>query len=1280
MARLDRRVAGLSAALFGCIAAAAWSGSREDSLDALAKRDRASASPHAGHASSIVAAPTRAAISAPSTPAPAPAGAVDRGSLPFDLGAVIDRVHFAYRPDDAPGRFEAGHATYSVEVDARSVKLVPYHAERAPDAIDPVEDPATRDATRDDPHLIEGAPLRLETSRIARGGDVLADVRGGDARVEDDGHLAIARGPVVETYRNRDEGVEQSWTFDAKPAGEGDLVVAVRPSGLRFEGETASGLHFADARTGLGFRYGHGTWIDARGVETHVAARYAGGRIELVVPARVLEGSSYPAVLDPTISPEVRIDEPVTPAASGDRNRPSVASNGTDYLVVWQDTRSGNYPDIYGARVGSDGVVRDPAGFALSTAGGSQYRPRVASNGTDYLVVWQDGRGPTVDIYGTRVTSAGAVSHPSGLPLSTAANDQNAPTVASNGADYFVVWTDARAGWTNFDVYGTRVTSDGVVSDPDGLAISAAANHESSPSVASNGTDYFVVWGDARAGTTNYDVYGARVTSAGEVSDPSGLALSTEVNHQSYASVASNGTDYFVVWEDARADPDERDLYGTRVTSAGEVSDPNGLALATTASDETAASVASDGTDYLVVWHELRAGPSFDVYGTRVTSAGEVGDPSGLAVSTDGSHQNFPMVASNGTEYLVVWEDRRTPAYDVYGARVTSAGLVRDPDGLPICAVTTSMWRSSVASNGTDYLFVFHDERIGLGFDVYGALVTSAGVVGAPILLTDAAYAQANASVASNGTDFLVVWEDLRNGNPDVYGTRVTSAGVVGDPNGLAISTTPSGESKPIVASNGGDYLVVWEDLRNDATSSVDLYGTRVTSAGEVSDASGLALSTAADAQGNASVASNGADYLVVWEDFRSGQSFDVYGTRVTSAGEVSDTSGLALSTAANDQTEPSVASDGSDYLVVWSDYRTVSQYGHNGDIFCTFVTSAGDVSDPSGLAIAEAFHIQKSPSVAWNGAEYLVVWNDYRNNAPFPYVYGTRVRSGVLDSPSGRFLTYGSGEHGPPGLAAGPDGSFVFVVERGNYAVHTTHARFVRFGADPGVSCVENAECESTFCVDGVCCASACAGGTSDCKACSIAAGAPSDGTCAPLTGASCSDGDSCTVGDTCNAGTCEAGAYPCGATWCAAGAGESFECGPCAFGTYSADGTGATGCTPCAPGTYSSSEGATACTVCTVCGEGTIEIAPCWDMADTVCGPAPPQEDGGSADAGSTDGGSTGGAAPDGGTCAVAGGAVAGGPSPLAWLACTALTALALSRMRRRSASCAGASSLRA
>src|SRR5262245_39334216 len=63
-------------------------------------------------------------------------------------------------------------------------------------------------------------------------------------------------------------------------------------------------------------------------------------------------------------------------------------------------------------------------------APGAQERPVVAFDGTNYLVVWEDSRPVEADIYGARVTTSGQVLDDGGLPIGVASAFQVAPDVA----------------------------------------------------------------------------------------------------------------------------------------------------------------------------------------------------------------------------------------------------------------------------------------------------------------------------------------------------------------------------------------------------------------------------------------------------------------------------------------------------------------------------------------------------------------------------------------------------------------------------------------------------------------------------------------------------------------------------------------------------------------------------------------------------------------------------------------------------------------------------------
>ena len=77
-------------------------------------------------------------------------------------------------------------------------------------------------------------------------------------------------------------------------------------------------------------------------------------------------------------------------------------------------------------------------------------------------------------------------------------------------------------------------------------------------------------------------------------------------------------------------------------------------------------------------------------------------------------------------------------------------------------------------------------------------------------------------TVAFDGLDFLVVWEDMRNAEDyfdkrtDLYGARVSVSGTVLDPLGVAVATDAAPEQQPALASAAGDTLLAASIFRDE--------------------------------------------------------------------------------------------------------------------------------------------------------------------------------------------------------------------------------------------------------------------------------------------------------------------------------------------------------------------------------------------------------------------------------------------------------------------------------
>jgi hypothetical protein len=373
---------------------------------------------------------------------------------------------------------------------------------------------------------------------------------------------------------------------------------------------------------------------------------------------------------------------------------------------------------------------------------------------------------------------------------------QTFPAVAFDGTNYLVVWMDERPGGAGSDIYGARVSRDGTVVDPGGIAISTAAGDQQKPALAFDGTNYLVVWMDDRSGTgTGFDIFAARVTPAGAVLDPDGFAISFPRSGCSACIVRPalgfDGTNYLVVWR--RDLSGSSAIYGARVSPAGVVLDPGGIAISTAPGFADGPVLAFGGSNYLVAWANTGSG---DVYGARVSPAGTVLDPAGIPISTAANFQFSPALAFDGMNYLVAWGDYRTRCCDVYGARVSTAGSVLDPGGIPIATGTNSEGVfPTLAFGGGNYFVAWNDNRsepFGVGRDIYGARVSPAGAVLDPggIAVSTAPSYQEFPALAFDGANYLIGWADWRlNPDTDVYAARVSPAGAVFDPAGILIST-----------------------------------------------------------------------------------------------------------------------------------------------------------------------------------------------------------------------------------------------------------------------------------------------------------------------------------------------------------------------------------------------------------------------------------------------------------------------------------------------------------
>ena len=285
----------------------------------------------------------------------------------------------------------------------------------------------------------------------------------------------------------------------------------------------------------------------------------------------------------------------------------------------------------------------------------------------------------------------------------------------------------------------------------------------------------------------------------------------------------------------------------------------------------TGISVACAGTNYLVgIQGDIVSANNYQI---TAQLFGPAGTPVGARINPVPGHTGGnPHVASSGTNFLMVWPD------DYLGGNNSSisAQLISPSGGLiggmiAITANSSQKFNSveSVAYGGGRYLVAWNDYSNGT--NVYGQLVSASGtLIGGNFLICPLVIGQNSkgAAVASDGTNFLVIWQySISGGNQDTnitYGVFVSSAGVVGSP--FAIGQTFSAAPNPLYAVfNGTNYLVAYNSSANPGDVAKPIYGRFVTPAGAF-----LGNEFVIVTNGNARVpalAFDGANYLLCWND-----------------------------------------------------------------------------------------------------------------------------------------------------------------------------------------------------------------------------------------------------------------------------------------------------------------------------------------------------------------------------------------------------------------------------
>ena len=270
----------------------------------------------------------------------------------------------------------------------------------------------------------------------------------------------------------------------------------------------------------------------------------------------------------------------------------------------------------------------------------------------------------------------------------------------------------------------------------------------------------------------------------------------------------------------------------------------------------------------------------------------------GVSICNQAAAQRGPKLVSDGSGgAFITWYDKRAGNYDIYTQRIGSAGAVQwTTNGVATCTMATDQIKPDICSDGAGGVIItWYDYRSTTDFNIYAQRQGPAGAivwaVDGVVMNNNVAYDQIDPKIVSDGLGGAIIsWTDYRTGTTaDIYAQRVNTSGTVQwTTTGVIICTSAGDQIKSQLVSDGNNgAYITWEDHRNAGNS--DIYAQRIASNAAINwTATGFAICTMGNDQLNPMIVSNGnLGAIVVWQDYRSGNNFDIYETGFNTTGLV---------------------------------------------------------------------------------------------------------------------------------------------------------------------------------------------------------------------------------------------------------------------------------------------------------------------------------------------------------------------------------------------------------
>ncbi len=698
----------------------------------------------------------------------------------------------------------------------------------------------------------------------------------------------------------------------------------------------------------------------------------------------------------------------VPSTATNAQHDPRIATDGSNYCVVWQEQLSTSTQQVKYKLYNNHGIPVTPD-FSLSnyTFSDSLYAD-VCSDGSRYLIVYSDYDNDDTGLFGQIIDNEGNLIDSSFKINSYTTTQQIRPSIAFDGTNYLVCWQSGYGqDGSNFGIYGRLFDTNGIPLEDEDIKInSTTVKDQIAVQTIWNGSYFVVTWDDR---SSAWEVKAQLVNSAGALVGDEITVNSYFIDWQLGSTSYSNGSNTLSTWYSRTQDGDAGGIFAQLFNNDGGKIGSEFRINTQASGDQFASSVASTSDGYFVVWSsEQTGGESYDIIARYLTPDGMRIGPEFFVNHYTTGRQVMPRTLSNGTNFLVVWEDNNQDGddYGIYAALFDQNNSTdpnnpdTDNDGLldgwerlyglnPIISQSANhdsdndgLTDQEEYIHGTDPFNIDSDNdgiADGDEVDIYGTYPDDNDsdydllVDGAEILShgTDPLDNDSDDDLLGDGDEILVYGTDPLDNDSDNDGLTDGEEVLPNIVKEILISDQNKARL-PFVGSDGHGYMISWSE--EASYGNYEVYGQRLTSAGEKIDTPFLIGTYSFSEHRFVDVESNGSNYMVIWPD-QDGDSLGVYGSILDNEGSTLVPTFQINTYTTNIQMVVAMKSDGVNYLVTWQ-----SGYGQDGSRYGIY----GQLISDQGMKINSEFQINECtsrdqiyPEVAFNGATYFVVWEN---------------------------------------------------------------------------------------------------------------------------------------------------------------------------------------------------------------------------------------------------------------------------------------------------------------